>query len=117
MEEGALSLMRFAIRGGTGNDAKCGFSCACNCRPLGTPNRNTKSAGDGKRGKAGIQDLVELRVSGGSFSIVHRGGVGGWVQSLGYYCAFGTVSFEFLSLVFFLSLMGGVSGWYHELSR
>jgi len=100
VEEGALSLMRIATRGGTGNDTKSSCSFVFNCLPFDSTNRNTDSADDGPGGEARDAGLVELCVGGCSFPIVHGDGLWVWFESLGYYCAHGAVSFEVFSLVF-----------------
>jgi len=101
VEEVALSLMRIATRGGTGNDTKSSCSFIFNCLPFDSTNRNTYSADDGSGGEARDAGLVEFCVSDCSFPIVHGDGFWVWFEGLGYYCARGAVPFE----VFFICLL------------
>jgi len=113
VEEGALSLMRIATRGGTGNDTKSSCSFVFDCLPFDSTNRNTYSADNGAGREARDAGLVEFRVSSCSFSVVHGGGLCVWFEGLGHYRARGAVSFEVFSLVFFLSFNLAIASWHY----
>ena len=113
MEEGALSLMRIATRGGTDNDTKSSCSFVFDCLPVDSANRNTYSADNGTGGEARDAGLVEFGVSGCSFPVVHGDGLCLWFESLGHHWARGAVPFEVFSLVFFLSFNLAVASWHY----